>query len=298
MEKRVKEPELILGIDFAGPAAASAQRRKILAVAVRRVAARRYEITADGLNDRLMRSPPGWTAAELADAIDNSTELVALIAADFPFSLPRALLASKDFAARIGQPDAFGTWAAFNLAVATALPLTCPLDLGRFAPWRDKTLWSKRACDVAASAQPPLKHRFQVLFNMTLLGNAFLARLVRQGRFDVMPFHDRGRAPIIEVYPGHTMRRLGVPDYKRAPERAINAALDDLLSKGIALQLDPTIRHTCETYDTGGKTSHDFDAADALVAACIGVLHSEALSKEMAIPSAAVRAVEGTIWSV
>lgn len=289
---------MILGIDFAGPAAASAQRRKILAVAARRVAVRRYEITPDGLNERLLRSPPGWTAAELADAIEASAEPVVLIAADFPFSLPEALLVSKDFAARIGKPDAFGAWVAFNLAVATALPLTCPLSLDRFARWRDKTLWLKRACDVAACAQPPLKHRFQVLFNMTLLGNAFLARLVRTGIFDVIPFHARGRAPIIEVYPGHAMRQLGVPDYKRAPRRAVNAALDHLLNKGITLQLDDAIRHTCETYDTGGKTSHDFDAADALVAACIGVLHSEGLSKEIVIPSAAVRSVEGTIWTV
>jgi hypothetical protein len=294
----VKEPALILGVDFAGPAAAGAQRRKILAVAARRVAARRYEIAADGLNDRLLRSPPGWTAAELADAIDGSAEPSALIAADFPFSLPAALLASEDFAARIGAPHAFCTWPAFNSAITAALPLTCPLDLGRFAPWRDKTLWLRRVCDVAARAQPPLKDRFQVLFNMTLLGNAFLARLARSGRFDVIPFHDRGRAPIIEVYPGHAMRRLGVPDYKSAPRRAVNAALDHLLKEGITLQLDSAIRHTCETYDTGGKTSHDFDAADALVAACIGLLYSEGLSKETAASLPAVRAVEGTIWSV
>jgi len=137
----VKEPELILGIDFAGPAAASAQRRKILAVAARRVAPRRYEITADGLNERLLRSPPGWTAAELADAIEASAEPVVLIAADFPFSLPAALLASKDFAARIGQPDAFGAWAAFNHAVATALPLTCPLSLGNIRDVYDFMLY-------------------------------------------------------------------------------------------------------------------------------------------------------------
>ncbi len=94
------------------------------------------------------------------------------------------------------------------------------------------------------------------------------------------------------------MRQLGVPDYKHAPRRAVNAALDHLMNKNITLQLDAAIRNICETYNTGGKTSHDFDAADALVAACIGVLHSEALSNEIAIPSAAVRPVEGTIWTV
>lgn len=183
---------MILGIDFAGPVAASAQRRKILVIAVRRVGIQRFEITPDGLNEQLLRSPPGWTAAELATAIEKLAESVVLIAADLPFSLPKSLIASKDFAARIGQPEAFGAWAAFNLAVTRALPLTCPLSLDRFAPWRDKTLWLKRACDVAARSQPPLKNRFQVLFNMTLLGNAFLARLVRFGSFDVIPFHARG----------------------------------------------------------------------------------------------------------
>ena len=290
--------ETVVGVDFGGPALASAQRRKILAVEARRISACAYEITAGGLNARLLQDPPGWTALELADAIAASAVPVRILAADFPFSIPSALLADPSFAGKDNHGAAFASWAGFNRAIAAALPLSCPVDYRPFVRWRDKALWLKRECDKESGAQPPLKHFFQVCFNMTLLGNAFLARLDQSGLFDVVPFQDRGRpAQAIEVYPGHMLRKLGVRDYKRAPARAIDAALGFLREGGIAVQLDPALRAVCETHDTGRKGSHDFDAADALVATCIAILHREGRARET-MPAGAVRHLEGAIWSV
>jgi predicted nuclease with RNAse H fold len=155
----------------------------------------------------------------------------------------------------------------------------------------------KRACDTGNGAQAPLKHQFQTLFNMTLLGNGFLARLQQSGLFDVVPFQSRGRAEVIEVYPGHMMRALDVPEYKRAPRRAIDAALRFLRRSGIAIELDRAIRRTCETYDSARSSVHDFDAADALVAASVAILYREGRARE-AVPAGAARQLEGAIWSI
>lgn len=164
--------------------------------------------------------------------------------------------------------------------------------------WRRKSLWLKRASDCESGAHAPLKDRFQVLFNMTLLGNAFLARLVRSGKYDVVPFQSRGRAQVIEVYPGHALRTLGVPGYKRAPAQAIDAALRYLKACGIVLTLDRKVRDACVAYDSGGSTSSDHDAADAMVALCIASLYREGLAREVVGTPAGARDVEGAIWSV
>jgi predicted nuclease with RNAse H fold len=290
--------ERVVGIDFAGPAKARDQRRKILAVLAERAAPRRWVVPPAGLNARLLRSPPGWTAGELADALVAMAPAPSVVGADFPFCVPRALLARASFAAAAGHGGAFGTWSAFNAAVARRIPLACPVDYGPFRGWRRKRLWLKRACDVPAGAHAPLKDRFQVLFNMTLLGNAFLRRLARSGRFDVVPFQARGRTPVVEVYPGHALRALGVPGYKRAPRRALRAIVAHLASRGVALEIDRDVLAACEAYDTGGAAAHDHDAADALVAAAIAVLYREGLAREIAGPAARARDRDGAIWSV
>jgi hypothetical protein len=290
--------EIIVGIDFGGPSRASAQRRKILAVAARRTGRANYAISAEGLNQRLLQHPPGWTAQELGDSIVVSTPRVSVIGADFPFSVPAALLALPSFARLANQKGAFATWTAFNKAIAAALPLTCPVDYAPFALWRDKAFWLKRGCDVGSGAQPPLKHHFQVLFNMTLLGNGFLARLERSGLFDVVPFQSRGRARVIEVYPGHMMRMLAVRDYKRAPRKAIDAAAGHLRRAGITVEIDPLIRAVCETWDTGRSGTHDYDAADAFVATSLAILHREGRARETVPAGASHRHLEGAIWSI
>ncbi len=289
-------PEVVVGIDFAGPAQAARQRRKILVVAATRYAARAYRVTASGLNERLLGAPPGWTAAELADGILSSEVPVSVVAPDFPFSLPRTLLESDDFAARVGAPAAFRTWEAFNAAVRAALPLSCPVDYSAFQAWKDPAFRLKRACDVTCGAQPPLKYKFQVLFNMTLLGAAFLGRLESSGRFDVVPFQARGRTPVIEIYPGHTMRSLGVPGYKGSPRPAIEATLEHVRGLGFKFEVDPAIRAVCETYDSGRRGATDHDAADALVAATVAALHREGDATPFDGGEGCRH--EGTIWSV
>ena len=157
---------------------------------------------------------------------------------------------------------------------------------------------SRRATDVACGAQPALKDRFQVLFNMTLLGNALLARLDASGRFDVVPFQARGRAPVVEVYPGHLMRSAGLAGYKGAPAEAIDVAVGLLHQRGISLGVNRAVRAACEVYDTGGARGHDHDAADALVAACGAILYRERRAREIGAPRDRARAHEGAIWSV
>jgi hypothetical protein len=289
--------DLVVGIDFAGPARACDQRRKILAVAAERVGRSRYAVSRSGLNARLLSAPPGWTAEELADALLSLRPVPSTVAADFPFCVPRELLARASFSAVLGRASPFRTWRAFNRAIAARIPLGCPVDYAPFRAWRDKALWLKRASDRASGAHAPLKHQFQVLFNMTLLGNAFAARLERSGRYDVVPFQSRGRAQLVEVYPGHAMRALGVADYKRSPARAIDAALHHLAQRGVAFTIDPDIRAACEAYDTGGRAGRDHDAADALVAACVAALHREGRAREILGAPPGARDAEGAIWS-
>lgn len=291
------EADVIVGIDFAGPAGARDQRRKILAVAAERTRASRFVVSRAGLNARLLRDPPGWTAAELADALLSLEPVPAIVAADFPFCVPRELLALRSFAAAVGRRSPFDTWKAFNAAIAATIPLACPVDYSPFRRWKDKKLWVKRASDRESGAHAPLKHQFQTLFNMTLLGNAFLARLAGSGSYDVVPFHSRGRARVIEIYPGHAMRALGVRDYKRAPAQAIDAAVRHLAQHGIAFTIDAEIRAACEAYDTGGKAASDHDAADAIVAACVAALYREGRACEIVGTPADARDAEGAIWS-
>src|SRR5436309_1339568 len=133
---------ILVGVDFAGPKDARQQRRKILAIAATRLGERQYRIAPDGFNARLLQSPacPGWTAEELAGALirDYPAGVVAL---DFPFSIPEVLLASPEFAAAVGAEHPFGSWQAFNRFVEKHLPLTPPIDLTPFKPWRRKEYW-------------------------------------------------------------------------------------------------------------------------------------------------------------
>src|SRR5690606_6853739 len=176
--RRTFEVDMIVGVDFGAPQRARDQRRKIIAVAAHPTGWHSYRIDATGMNARLLASePPGWTAKELVD------ELVARpargVGFDFPFGVPHALLRDPRFAADVGyKGGAFNGWRSFNWWIAQRLLLTDPLDFTPFAPWRDRAerarLWTKRATDIAAGGQPPLKDKFQATFQMTLLGNVLL----------------------------------------------------------------------------------------------------------------------------
>ena len=50
---------------------------------------------------------------------------------------------------------------------------------------------------------------------MTLLGNALLSRLWESHRYRILPFPGgRGSGEVIEVYPGATLRQMGLANYK------------------------------------------------------------------------------------
>jgi hypothetical protein len=297
---------VIVGVDFGAPRRARDQRRKLVALAAEPAGPRAYRVAASGMNARVLAGgPPGWSAAELVEAL--LARPARAVGLDFPFSVPDALLADPGFAADAGHAGgAFGRWEAFNACVAARLPLEeDPLDLAPFARWRDPArrarLWTRRATDLAAGAQPPLKDRFQATFQMTLLGNAVLARLRASGRYRVRPFdEDRGEGELLEVYPGATLRALGLPAYKARPAEAMALALAACARAGLAIELDPRVAERCLHQDSGTAASPDHDLADALVALCTTALHAEDAARDALPPGLApgdprVTAREGAI---
>lgn len=297
---------MIVGVDFGAPRRAADQRRKIVAVAAEAIGSRAYRVAATGMNRRLVTGElPGWSARELLD------ELLArparVVGFDFPFSVPRELLHDPRFAADLGHaPGAFGGWRAFNAAVAARLPLTDPLDFAPFEAWRrpdDRArLWTRRATDIAAGAQPPLKDRFQATFQMTLLGNALLARLEASQRYRVAPFPGgRGDGEVIEVYPGAALRAMGLRAYKSRPDEAVRRCLAACAAAGITVAVDPAIVDRARRYSSGTGASPDHDVADALVALAVAVLYAErgchpALAGGPETSEEALREAEGVIW--
>lgn len=267
---------MIVGVDFGAPQRARDQRRKIIAVAAHPTGWHSYRIDATGMNARLLANePPGWTAKELVD------ELVArparVVGFDFPFCVPHTLLRDPRFAADVGNKDgAFNGWRSFNWWIAQRLLLTNPLDFTPFAPWRDRAerarLWTKRATDIAAGGQPPLKDKFQATFQMTLLGNVLLSKLWESHHYRVLPFPGgRGAGEIIEVYPGATLRTMGLASYKSRPDEAVRLSV----AAGIKLDVDLRLVALACRYSSGTAKSPDYDVADALVALCTAILHAE-----------------------
>lgn len=294
----MRNAEMIVGVDFAGPATASVQRSKIVAIAAIALGSGRYAVPADEFNGRILaNSKPGWTADELAKALIHDVH-ARVVAFDFPFSIPQALLDSQFFAEAVNQKHSFSTWPTFNTFVGDTLPLQTPINLTPFANWRTKLNWQKRATDIVASAQPPLKDKFQVLFNMTLVGNALLAKLYQSGFYRIVPFQeDAANGEVIEVYPGITMRDLGRRDYKLNPVAAIETVLAHCAMQGIQIEVDSEIRSFCETYNTGGKDASDPDGSDALIALATAILFREGHAVE-AIDAGNydLRHQEGVIW--
>lgn len=297
-----------VGIDFGGPSKAGRQRKKIVAIAAKTDDGRRFVVGSGGLNAPLARAKsPGRTAEELRDALVAAQD-VDVVAADFPFSLPSDLLACPEFAALVGHSSAFVNWPALSAFLGREIALTPPLHLEAFQPWRRRDrrdrYWSLRKTDREARAQPPLKDKFQVLFNMTLLGIAMLSSL-RSSGYRIVPFDASptamppGSRELIEVYPGAAMRSLGCADYKRSPAVALNTILEHCRTNGIFIELADDIRELCETYDTGHGDARDPDASDALIALCVGILYRAGRTKALVAPADIAHIErEGVIWSV
>jgi hypothetical protein len=290
----------VVGVDFGAPRRTRDQRRKIIAIAADAIADRRYRVDAIGMNARLLANdPPGWSAKELLDEL--LTRTIRIVAFDFPFSIPDALLRDENFAANAGYTrGAFIGWRTFNAFVAERLPLGDPLDFRPFDAWRSRAdrarLWTRRATDIVAGGQPPLKDKFQATFQMTLLGNAVLSRLWESHRYRILPFPaGRGSGEVIEVYPGATLRQMGLANYKSRPDEAIRRAMAACTAAGITLDVDPRLRALCCRYSSGGKTS-DYDAADAFVALCTAILHAEGVCRMAMDGDAFLKESEGAVW--
>jgi hypothetical protein len=292
--------DTVLGVDFGAPQRARDQRRKIIAIAAHATDWRRYRVDATGMNARLLASdPPGWSASELLEELLERP--VRIAAFDFPFCVPDVLLRDAAFAAEAGyEHGAFIGWRTFNAFVADRLPLRDPLDFRPFDAWRSRTnrarLWVKRATDVAAGGQPPLKDKFQATFQMTLLGNALLARLWESHRYRVLPFPGgRGPGEAIEVYPRATLRQMGLWNYKSQPSEAIRLSIAACAAAGITLDVDLRLMALCCRYSSGGKTP-DHDAADAFVALCTAILHAEGACRAAIDGDLHLKNTEGTVW--
>jgi len=267
-------------VDFGAPQRAVQQRRKIIAIEAHAVNWRRYRIDATGMNARLLTNgPPGWAATELLhELLDRPRRVVAF---DFPFCVPEVLLRDEGFAASAGyRHGAFVGWRAFNAFVAERLPLVDPLDFAPFAAWRSvadrRRLWVKRVTDRAAGGQPPLKDKFQATFQMTLLGNVLLSKLWESHKYRVLPFPGgRGTGEIIEVYPGATLRSMGLASYKSRPDEAVRLGIAACAAAGINLEVDLRLVALCCRYSSGTGNTPDYDVADAFVALCTTILHAE-----------------------
>ncbi|WP_437611917.1 hypothetical protein WMF20_07505 [Sorangium sp. So ce834] len=243
----------------------------------------------------------GWlhqVAAEQAikDLLDELLALSArVVAFDFPFCVPHALLRDAKFAADVGIKDgALTGWRSFNWFVAQHLPLTDPLDFSA-------RLWTKRATDIATGGQPPLKDKFQATFQMTLLRNALLSKLWESYKYRVLPFPGgRGAGEIIEVYPGATLRTIGLASYKSRPEEPVRCGIAACTAAGIKLDVDLRLVGLCCRYSSGGRTP-DYGVADAFVALCTAILHAEgacrpAIASDPIWQERLLKEWEGAIW--
>jgi len=304
--RRTFEVDVIVGVDFGAPQRARDQRRKIIALAAHSTGWHSYRIDATGINARLLANdPPGWSAKELVDEL--AARPARVVGFDFPFCVPYALLRDPKFASDVGHTDgAFIGWRSFNWWLARRLPLTDPLDFTPFAPWRDRAerarLWTKRATDLAARGQPPLKDKFQATFQMTLLGNALLSKLWESHEYRVLPFPGgSGAGEIIEVYPGATLRTMGLASYKSRPDEAVRLGIAACAAAGIKLDIDLRLIALACRYSSGTAKTPDYDVADAFVALFTAILHAEGqcrpvLALDSALQERLLKESEGAIW--
>lgn len=157
-------------------------------------------------------------------------------------------------------------------------------------------MWGRRETDYAAGGQPPLKDRFQSVFQMTLLGNALLSKLWESTLYRVIPFGGHStQNEIIEVYPGATLRQLGLKRYKNQPAEAIAVLFQACAAVGITIEADAEVLRVCRDYSSGGATP-DHDAADALVALCTAILYREGECRAAIGGFQADHRIEGAIW--
>ncbi len=293
----VCDHELIAGCDFGAPRSAGQQAKKIIYIEARRIAARHYVVSHEGRNQRLFTDwsaggtwqsrRRGWTVDELRLSL-SSGQRPAVLAFDFPFSIAQGLLESDEFAAAVGQ-DKFCTRDKFVKYVSSKLDSSfennkasaCIRGLDSFSAWRSQSFWALRSTDRVANAQPPLKHIYQNLFSMTLLGNSMLAELETAGfglNLDGHPFQS-GLPEIIETYPRLVAKSVGVSDsYKRTTRHSMGLILRFLAERSISIQWSERVVNFCENYRSA---ENDPDGMDALFCLVTAIAHREGCSRPM-----------------
>jgi len=87
---------------------------------------------------------------------------------------------------------------------------------------------------------------------MTLLGNALLSKLLESRKYRVLPFPGgRGTGEIIEVYPGATLRTMGLESYKSRPDEAVRLGIAACATAGIKLDIDLRLIALACRYSSG-----------------------------------------------
>lgn len=204
---------------------------------------------------------------------------IAAIAFDFPFSIPLGLLQSAAFAFRVAAPT-FVTRAKWVQFVEQRVGLAFPSDNAGaklsidplLLGWKDKAFWKeRRATDIATNGSAPLKHMFQNLFNMTVVGSKFLECLRRGGMRILLHQAESGLRldqSVIETYPRAIAAAVGFEgNYKQDPEGCLLAAERYLREQGITLDFNEEVRRFCLTYRTPRNDPDEADAFLCLVAA-------------------------------
>jgi len=284
----------VAGCDFGVPRKAGDQAKKIILIEAVRVGDRRYIIEPTGRNGRLIRpfvkggpwkhNRRGWTLPDLCQSLSNDHSVKAC-SFDFPFSIPQSLLSDAGFAQCLNQAT-FHTrhrWTEFitehlSFRFDNNKANAAMKDLVRFDKWRDKHYWQKRSTDTATQGSPPLKHKFQNVFAMTIAGASLLYRLSSCQYTTVL---DNAQVvaeqSLFETYPREIANRIGFSgSYKNSPQACLKQAVSFLKSQGISLEFDEEVKHFCETYRTAGN---DPDGADAFLCLVASICFYEGLAE-------------------
>lgn len=139
--------------------------------------------------------------------------------------------------------------------------------LRNFDYWRmDSRFWYRRATDIAAKSQPPLKHVGQNLFAMTIAGAAFLKQAEKLSLHVKLADTDlRDMRTMFETYPSCVAKRIGFKrSYKQHPVYCLNTAITFLAAKGIRLDFHEHVKRFCKVYRTGSQKD-DPDGADSFL---------------------------------
>lgn len=294
------DQRFVVGCDFGASSKAGLQAKKTVLIEAERLSKGLYQCHEFGRNARLLRHQQlpekrsagswqnqrlGWTIADLADSLA-ADQSIAVAAFDFPFSIPVELLDSVEFAAAVGQKtfQTRANWAAFLRKELTlrfdstkaSAALTC---LSKVTAWKQQAFWQKRQTDHLAKAQPPLKHLYQSVFNMTVLGTLLLADLESTGMAIVLTERQLAakKRRCVEAYPALVAKRIGiVGSYKQQPAQCIQKAIAWLALRGITLQLPDNLKTACQNYQTA---ENDYDAADAFLCLVTSICVQEDLAE-------------------